>query len=1566
MAKKSIILFFCFIFLISFASALDFDNVKPYNETTKTYEVINWFGLGETLAEIKLISPLNVQVGQGYNKVAEFALYNYKADYKDAFSKIDFYEAKDLSKSLERTFDYKYKTLITEEKPIYENICTPIIMEKELDTKLISNITTTCKNELIGYKNITKDVWIKFNDVTDLPKDKNMFIIGIFTNVKKGDNVEWIPTFFGEELKKWATWTESLNADLVNYYKFDDNNLSDSIGNSDGIDIETTNTIGLIEDARNWTTTLEAQVYTESLDYTGDHSISLWVKSELDGPSASWMSFYTTGDTTKWGFLYNYGSDYIRAYPVSGGDWDVDLQTGDWIHIVATQTQAGTVTLYIDNTILGSIANVNTLGTNQTIGGMNIGGNPIYGWAGKIDEVGVWDRVLTTGEIEQLYNEGNGISYTNIFGVAPSITLVSPADTANLTNPSVTFQTTVTDSQYVQNVSLYLDGIINETKTTHVNGSYSFSKTVTEGEHNWSTLAFNNQTISNQSSTWTFTYTRPPILVTLVSPVDTANLTSSSVDFISTVTDFSQVENVSLYLDGILNETSTTGFNGTYTFSKVIAEGEHNWSILAYNDGDHLNQSETRTLNYTQPPIYIDLLSPTDASTFESPTVNVSCNAYKAEGVTQLNLTINGIVNKTVVNTTTGQNLSIDGNLNFAEGNYNWSCSALNLNTSATSTNRTFTVDYADTIFTLFTPINDTTINNYSIDFAFNASNVNEIYNFTLYIDDAVSETLTDFSATGNYTINKLLYEGNYTWFIQAFSKVGTITNSTKRTLEVLYPTPNITLLSPANDSTFLVSEVTFIINVSNIFGIGNVTLYLDGVINETNVSILNGNYTFVKNLSSGFHTWKAVVYSALGKINISETRNISVHTIAPTVSVTAPTGLQDFIILGQNETLNYNISELGENLTTHLDSCWYDYPKTEKNISDSDFISATYWNIANGTMTSSVGENVLRKSTLLPSSITTLTTVYATNAMIISDFYEGIPDCINVGYGNYGAYSHSDYGHYACVRNDNKRYYLIKYNSDGTFTSYNYTTDINCSETSINFTYVAGKNNLTVYAKDEYGLIGSNTTTWSYIFESINITYDSEIYEGSLDEFTLTTTVDPAYAITESIFEYNNTNYTTSVIFSGGTYSISSSISAPGVEADTNFSLRFYIKVGEVYFSPVEYTQLVLNADFGACGVGDDLLLNISLVDEETRADLLGNIELTAELLGKLDNQTVSSTNITFTNVTYGEVCLTPTLAWDNYYLDVIIRYEADNYSAEFYNIQSVDLSTYPKDLTLFDLASTDTTEFLIKYQDDSLIPVSDAVVQLLRFYVGSGISEVVEAPTTSDIGTAIVHIDLNTYGYSAIIVKNGEVLDVFDNLVFNCENELAGQCTENLLGNINPQNIISSETLNDFTYTIIEVNETITVTYIIPSGSPDTINIFMKQTDTFGEEYLCNQTIVSSAGSIDCSYNATIGDSVVELFVKRGDVLEASKSYIVPEANGVDWLDNNFFIVFILALSVIAMAFSSPEFIVINAVIVLLLAGSLWLLNGLNFVMGLGSLIWLVIAAGILIDKLAKQEDR
>ena len=58
--------------------------------------------------------------------------------------------------------------------------------------------------------------------------------------------------------------------------------------------------------------------------------------------------------------------------------------------------------------------------------------------------------------------------------------------------------------------------------------------------------------------------------------------------------------------------------------------------------------------------------------------------------------------------------------------------------------------------------------------------------------------------------------------------------------------------------------------------------------------------------------------------------------------------------------------------------------------------------------------------------------------------------------------------------------------------------------------------------------------------------------------------------------------------------------------------------------------------------------------------------------------------------------------------------------------------------------------------------------------------------------------------------------------------------------------------------------------------------------------------------------------------------------------------------------------MAFISPEWMIINSIITLIIAGSLWLINGMNITAGLGILAWIFIAAAILLKEIAQQEDR
>ena len=481
------------------------------------------------------------------------------------------------------------------------------------------------------------------------------------------------------------------------------------------------------------------------------------------------------------------------------------------------------------------------------------------------------------------------------------------------------------------------------------------------------------------------------------------------------------------------------------------------------------------------------------------------------------------------------------------------------------------------------------------------------------------------------------------------------------------------------------------------------------------------------------------------------------------------------------------------------------------------------------------------------------------------------------------------------------------------------------------------------------------------------NLVFDSSIVEGELAEFLVDAVVVSGSLVTSAVFSYNETNFTTSIIFSGGVYSISSSISAPLVSEDTNITFTFFVVVDGITYKFSNNNQTVLDISFGICGVdSDDLLLNMTLVDELTEVNITGDIEISANIVSKTSNEIVESISNSFEDVENASLCFSPTAAFPLYFFNTEIRYSGEGYAAELYIIQRADMADYPRDLILYDLNLNSSTEFLIKYQDDTLIPREGAVIQLLRKDLGTGVFKTVEAPSTSNLGTAVLHIDLNTNIYKAIVVKDGEVLDIFTNLVFNCENELSGQCTHNLLGEIDPQNSISVGILEDFTYTVSTINNTITTTFSIPSGTPAENNIVLRQIDTFGNTTLCNQTIVSSSGAIDCNFSNTIGDSIVYLQISKDGENQAQISYIIPESNAIDWLGSNYFIVLILLASIVGMALSSPEWIIINGVMIMVFAGGVWLLNGLNFVIGLGGLIWLLVAAAILIKEIAKQEDR
>ena len=523
---------------------------------------------------------------------------------------------------------------------------------------------------------------------------------------------------------------------------------------------------------------------------------------------------------------------------------------------------------------------------------------------------------------------------------------------------------------------------------------------------------------------------------------------------------------------------------------------------------------------------------------------------------------------------------------------------------------------------------------------------------------------------------------------------------------------------------------------------------------------------------------------------------------------------------------------------------------------------------------------------------------------------------------------------------------------------------DVNCTDNHSQIYYAPNVDTLTGYANDTLGNEINVTLTWDYLILDLGETYDSTVTEATPNTISRILRI-PDDSVSSIVLDYNGTNYTTTLGYSGGNYSISSTVVAPSVDADSNITLSHYVTIGSSTYQTYESTQTIQALNFSVCS-GGDVILNLSLFDEEDKTELNGTIEVNAMLMSVLSGEEVESVLLDEVGVQNVQICLDPISSIDNFYLDADIRYYADDYATEFYFIKDADLDDYPIYVPLYDLSLNSSTEFLLRYRGETLTEIEGAIIQLLRYYTSDGGYETVEAPETSISGTAVAHIDLNTNKYKAIVVKDGEILDIFDNVVFDCENELSGQCEQNLYADIDAYNVISSDSLNDFSYVVSDTGSSLITTFSIPSGSSSSVNVLVTQTDQFGNKTNCNQTITTSSGSLECEYSDSIGDSYVTLEVSKDGDQQFQEEYYISDSDEVEWGGLNWLAMFVLLISLAMMAISSPEWIIGNAIITFIIGGSLWLVAGTNIVVGLGLLIWLVIAAIILILELAKQEDR
>ncbi len=645
---KKIILMFMFILLVGNLAAfkIGIDDFKNYDEEEKTYTLTNFFGLGKNIATLELKTPENFVVGAGYQKVAEIEIVNGEYDYEGIINAIELYDLNEGFEPFIRQVDYKYKKLV--KVPTYTSSCG---MQTSINgTK--SNICTQVQNG-----NRLEEKWVDFTN-NSLNIGENI-TLGLFTEVKVGDKVEWVVNVYGNErLKKWAIWTQDLNVGLVGFYAF--NQTSGAVVDSTGNKVATNNgatrgQAGIINFSFEFDGTNDV-VETDAnfgISGTQERTACGWIDPDTTNTNEGLLEFGVPSVNNRWTWTFLTGAMRVEI-DAGGVTSNIKPLLGQFSFVCLrlNGTTLGDHTFYLINSsgnFTDSPASALAIDTTDTPLRLGNGSNDFFD--GNMDEFGIWNRSLTLDEIVQIWNNGTGLTFTNIF--PPIVNVTFPENITYIIPQTELNYTVVVGVSSIDRCWFSTDGGI--TNSSDNDCSANFTTTSVLGGNTWT--VFSNDTsgnvgqdsvtftlakfLENQSTFNAFTFeTKTEEFIINVTTNGTADPSSSSLIYDETNKGSSTITN-----------TGGNNFNISQTIDIPTGSGNKTWFFNVTTGGikesSSSNSQRVASINLTVcqlPPQnvpYINLTFTNETVNQEDITASISSSVWQYFLGT-------GVVNKTL------------------------------------------------------------------------------------------------------------------------------------------------------------------------------------------------------------------------------------------------------------------------------------------------------------------------------------------------------------------------------------------------------------------------------------------------------------------------------------------------------------------------------------------------------------------------------------------------------------------------------------------------------------------------------------------------------------------------------------------------------------------------------------------------------------------------------------------------------------------------------------------------------------------------------------------------------
>ena len=631
---------------------------------------------------------------------------------------------------------------------------------------------------------------------------------------------------------------------------------------------------------------------------------------------------------------------------------------------------------------------------------------------------------------------------------------------------------------------------------------------------------------------------------------------------------------------------------------------------------------------------------------------------------------------------------------------------------------------------------------------------------------------------------------------------------------------PSFTLFQPINELNTTNPSVTFLGSVRDDREIINLSLFIDGVLNQTNSSgIKNVNYTFTAIFAEDDYTWFYRAVDNDSNTGTSSTRSFEVHLTPPEVIITFPSGTIDSFVIGNNLFLNWTVTEEGQNTSEHISNCSYGYNN-----------AITYLN---------------------------LTTCLETN-----------------------------------------------------YTSFLYVNNVN----TLNFT-----------AGDRFHFNSTNTTSWGFAFLETNVTFEGNVSETSNQEFEINLTTDINVLSISAIFDYNGTNHTSVASCTEGNCTVSNIFDVPLVLSGESILYDFFWTL--TIFNGTESSSIttstrqqnVSKIHLEECDATYEVQsLNFTVYDEQnlTRVNLFkfdGSFE---QWLG--GGNVKRQSNFSDSSTEDMALCISPN---STYHLDAIIEYDESGngsvYTLRNYFFQNDIISNTSQEIFLYLLKSSDSTSFILKVQDDSLLPVADVLIETNRYYPGTDEFRVVQIAKTNSLGKSVGFFETEIVDYKFLITEDNKLLletglqkvipEVSPFTLTFTIGEPLGEpwSTQEEIGDLN-SSLVWDSISGIVTYSYIDSSENFTLGRLLVIKE-SLVNIS-------ANEIICNETSTLISATLTCIVGSTDGFYIASTFITRenGESLDKQISFHVETLSGVVGLLGLFFGFFLILISAFMFKFN------------------------------------------------------